>query len=207
MRSKKQIEQFNEAKKKRHQQNEDEVLIIIDATRYCIAIITEGLGETQARRFLAKLNIVSPSRTAFYKAQQRIDPIITNYINQLLAHIRSLLKTNTIFGLDCSWSARRNAVHAIVIFLDVQTKLIFDYVIVSRNPKVSDIEFYDSSNMMEVAAVKSKCNYFKTNYKFVGFVHDFDLDTAPAFQPDEETGQLIEYLDPGHLKKSRREYI
>ena len=28
----------------------------------------------------------------------------------------------------------------------------------------------------------------------------FDVDAAPPFQPDDETGELIELLDPGHLK-------
>ena len=55
--------------------------------------------------------------------------------------------------------------------------------------------------MMENAAVKSKKNEYLKNYKFIGFVHDFDVDTAPALQPDDGSGQLIEYLDPGHLKK------
>ncbi|KAK8886770.1 hypothetical protein M9Y10_042239 [Tritrichomonas musculus] len=51
------------------------------------------------------------------------------------------LPPNTFFGLDCSMSARRNAKHAINVFID------------------------------------------------------------PAFQPVFKTGQLIEYLDLGHLKK------
>ena len=85
--------------------------------------------------------------------------------------------------------------------MDIRTKLIFDYVIVSRNPDVSDIDFYDTSNMMENAAVKEKKDEYLQNYKFIGFVHDFDIDTAPSLQPDDGTGQLIEYLDPGHLKK------
>ena len=66
-----------------------------------------------------------------------------------------------------TWSARRNAAHAIVVFMDIRTKLIFDYVIVSRNPDVSDIDFYDTSNMMENAAVKEKK---KMNiYKIINF--------------------------------------
>lgn len=76
-----------------------------------------------------------------------------------------------------------------------------DYVIVSRDPNISDIELSGTSNMMENAAVKSKKNEYLKNYKFIGFVHDFDVDTAPALQPDDGSGQLIEYLDPGHLKK------
>lgn len=115
--------------------------------------------------------------------------------------IRDNLEPGTIFGLDCSWSVRRNAAHPIVVFMDVRTKLIFDYVIVSRDPEVSDIEFFDTSNMMENAAVKFKKDEYLKNYKFVGFVHDFDIDTDPPFQPDDSSGQLIEYLDPGHLKK------
>ena len=51
--------------------------------------------------------------------------------------------------------------------MDIRTKLIFDYVIVSRNPDVSDIDFYDTSNMMENAAVKEKK---KMNiYKIINF--------------------------------------
>ena len=85
--------------------------------------------------------------------------------------------------------------------MDVRTKLILNYIIISRDESISDIEFHDTSNMMENAAVASKKNEYLKNYKFVGFVHDFDIDTAPSLQPDDETGQLIEYLDPGHLKK------
>lgn len=204
MRSPAQIEQFKLAKMKRYKKKEDVPIIkciFIDPLRYCFAVLSEGMGETQARRFLAKINIVPPSITEFYNAQKKVDEIIVDYTQKMLNFIKSLLSSNTIFGLDCSWSSRRNATHAIVVFMDVQSKLIFDYVIVSRNAKVSDIEFYESSNMMENAAVKYKSKQFVNNYKFVGFIHDFDLDTAPAFQPDSETGNLIEYLDPGHLKK------
>lgn len=200
--SQKQKDQFKNVQSLRHPKNQVFIIPIeIDPVRYCLASLSEGLGESQSRRFLAKLNIPPPSSSAFYAAQRKLNDIITEYLNALLAMIRENLSQDTIFGVDCSWSARRNASHAIVIFMDVRSKLIFDYVIVSRNPQVSDIEFHDSSNMMEVAAIKSKREQYIRNYKYVGFCHDFDLDTSPSLQPDDETGLLIEYLDPGHLKK------
>lgn len=44
------------------------------------------------------------------------------------------------------------------------------------------------------------CMMETNNYESIGIIHGFDVETAPAFQPYSETGQLIEYLDPGHLK-------
>ena len=43
---------------------------------------------------------------------------------------------------------------------------------------------------------------YVANYRFIGFVHDFDVDTVPILHPDPLTGQLTEFLDPGHLKKT-----
>ena len=40
--------------------------------RYVIATLTEGLGETQARRFLEKIDIKPPNPKTFYRAQKRI---------------------------------------------------------------------------------------------------------------------------------------
>ena len=200
--SQKQMEQFFIAAQKRHPKAEEELpLKIYNDLRYSLAALTEGICETQARRFLAKINIIPISKNAFYAAQKKLGEMINEYITNFLLIIKNNLECDTIFGLDCSWSARRNAAHAIVVFMDIRTKLIFDYVIVSRNPDVSDIDFYDTSNMMENAAVKEKKDEYLQNYKFIGFVHDFDIDTAPSLQPDDGTGQLIEYLDPGHLKK------
>ena len=86
--------------------------------------------------------------------------------------------------------------------MDTKKKKIFDKVIVSRDPNISDFYFRGPSNMMEFEAIKRKASEIKTNYKYIGFVHDFDVHTAPCLQPEKETGQLIEFLDPGHLKKT-----
>lgn len=198
------MDQWRKCQEKRHpvvQMCQLPVYEQINPIRYCLAVLTEGMCETQARRFLAKINVSPIRKNAFYDAQTKLGILVEQYIRDFLQVIRENLSNDTIFGLDCSWSARRNAAHAIVVFMDVRTKLIFDFVIVSRDPSISDIEFNDSSNMMENAAVNFKKEEYSKNYKFVGFVHDFDVDTAPALQPDDETGQLIEYLDPGHLKK------
>ena len=117
-----------------------------------------------------------------------------------LKKIRDSLPDDSIFGLDCSWSAKRNASHAIVVFMDMNTHLIFEKVIISRNKNISEIKFAGPANLMENEAVKSKRDFYTKTYKFVGFVHDFDVDTAPTLQPDENTAQLVELLDPGHLK-------
>ena len=172
-------------------------MLDIDPVRYCLAVISEGLGETQVK-LLAKLIIESPSAYVFYQAQKKkkkLIELVEKYTSNFLSYIYSNLPA------DCSRSARRNAEHAIVVFMDIRTKLFFDFIIVSRNPSISDIEFHGPSNMMEKVAVQYVRNKYINNYKSVGFVHDFDVDTAPAFHPDSETGQLIEYLDPGHLKK------
>lgn len=199
-RSEKQIMQLNNARKMWHATDKPSYTVV-DTLRYSLAILSEGLGENQAKRFLAKINIEAPSTSSFYKSQKVLYEIIEEFTSSLLYQVKANLQPNTIFGLDCSWSSRRNAAHAIVVFLDIRTKLIFDFVIISRNPNISDFEFTSASNLMESEAVKFKSNEYIANYKFVGFVHDFDLDSAPAFHPDQNRGQMIEYLDPGHLKK------
>ena len=160
------------------------------------------MGETQARRFLAKLNIKPPDSHAFYREQNNLDKIIEKLVQEDFKIIRESLPSGAIFGLDCSWSGRRGAEHAIVVFMETKSKLIFDKVIVSKNKEISDIDFHKASNLMESEAVKSKVEELKGTHKFIGFVHDFDVDTAPILNRDETTGDLIEYLDPGHLKKT-----
>ena len=174
----------------------------VNPEMYCLAALSEGLGETQARRFLAKCQIIPPSKHSFYESQNSLYEKLEKINEKSLKDIRDNLPDDTIFGLDCSWSAKRNASHAIVIFMDMRSHLIFDKVIISRNKDISDIEFYGPSNLMELEAVKLKRDTYSKCYKFIGFVHDFDVDTAPTFQPDDETGQLIELLDPGHLKST-----
>ena len=119
-----------------------------------------------------------------------------------MKEVRDNLPRDAIFGIDCSWSGRRNASHAIVIFMEMRSKLIFDKVIISKDEKVSDFPYSGPSNLMENAAVLSKRDMYVSNYRFIGFVHDYDSDTAPILHPDPLTGQLIEYLDPGHLKRT-----
>ena len=164
--------------------------------------MTEGLSETVARRFLAKLNIVPPSRDTFYKEQTKIAEIVEELSEKSMKEVRDNLPKDAIFGIDCSWSGRRNACHAIVIFMEMRSKLIFDKVIISKDEKVSDFPYFGPSNLMENAAVLSKRDLYVTNYRFIGFVHDFDIDTAPILHPDPLTGQLVEFLDHGHLKRT-----
>ena len=45
-------------------------MLDIDPVRYCLAVISEGLGETQVK-LLAKLIIESPSAYVFYQAQKK----------------------------------------------------------------------------------------------------------------------------------------
>ena len=204
MRSALQKAQFRQAKKLRHQvqvYTKHASSYKFSTKQYCIAVLSEGMGETQARRFLSKLNIQPPSPTAFFKAQQKILPDLEKITNDSMKKVREYLPAGSIFGVDCSWSARRNAQHAILVFMEMKSKLIFDKVIISKNPEVSDIPFNGTSNLMENAAIEAKKHYYMSNYKFVGFIHDFDVDTAPALMPDPYLGQLVELLDPGHLKK------
>ena len=66
MRSLKQKQQFAEAKKKRHlSQNYQGDAFQIDPLRYCLAALSEGLGETQSRRFLAKLILILQAQKIF----------------------------------------------------------------------------------------------------------------------------------------------
>ena len=67
--------------------------------------------------------------------------------------------------------------------MDIKTKLIFGKVIISKDPSVSDIDFdFDGpSNLMENAAIEAKKQEYLSNYKFIGYVHDFDVDTTPSF--------------------------
>ena len=117
------------------------------------------MSETQARRFLAKIDIKPPSKNAFYKSQNKLAPLIAKLVDDDMKAVRESLLPDSIFGLDCSWSGRRGATHAIVIFMEMRTKLIFDKVIVSKNPDVSDIEFHSTSNLMESAADIIKKRY------------------------------------------------
>ena len=182
LRSTKQIYTLQQARLRRHSTSDELNFFLpqdknISPETYCLAALSEGLGETQCRRFLSKLNIPPPSKSEFYEAQNNLFEKIEKISQKSLQFIREQLTPDTVFGLDCSWSSKRNAAHSIVIFMDMKTHLIFDKVIVSRNKEVSDLEFYGPSNMMEYAAVRSKCEEYKSNYKFVGFVHDFDVNT------------------------------
>ena len=179
----------------------------INPRRYVLATLTEGLSETTARRFLAKLNISPPSKDAFYKEQKYISDIVERLSEESMAQVRANLPKDAIFGIDCSWSGRRNATHAIVIFMEMRSRLIFDKVIISREESVSDFAYNGPSNLMENAAVRAKRDKYVADYHFIGFVHDFDIDTAPILHPDSITGQLVEFLDPGHLKKNIRKFI
>lgn len=200
-----QLQKLAEARSKRWNTSEksnSDGHVAVNPLRYVLATLSEGLSETTSRRFLAKLNIPPPSRDEFYKYQEKLHSIVENITEETLKEVREHLPKDSIFGIDCSWSGRRNAAHAIVIFMEMRTKLIFDKVIISREEAVSDIKFNGPSNLMENAAVKAKRDFYITNYRFIGFVHDYDVDTAPILHPDSITGQLVEFLDPGHLKKT-----
>ena len=205
LRSTSQINALNLARSLRHLnalQNIDPFPFQNNQFQYCLAVLSEGLGETQARRFLAKCGIPALTPDEFYSQQNKLDSKIEIILEKHLQETRASLGPQTVFGVDCSWSARRNAQSAITIFMDTKTNKIFDKVIVSRDPNISDFYFRGPSNMMEFEAIKRKASEIKTNYKYIGFVHDFDVHTAPCLQPEKETGQLIEFLDPGHLKKT-----
>ena len=74
-----------------------------------LATLTEGLSETISRRFLAKFNILPPSPSTFYKEQERISEIVEKLTEESMKEVRDHLPKDSIFGIDCSWSGRRNA--------------------------------------------------------------------------------------------------
>ena len=55
-------------------------------------------------------------KTIFLKKIEKIS-------QKSLQFIREHLTPDTVFGLDCSWSSKRNAAHSIVIFMDMKTHL------------------------------------------------------------------------------------
>ena len=69
--------------------------------QYCLAVLSEGLGETKARRFLAKLNIKAPSSSAFYKTQNKLLPEIERITDDSTRKVRENLPPGSIFGIDC----------------------------------------------------------------------------------------------------------
>ena len=151
-----------EARKQRHANKQQMTLLdgsTIDPKRYVLAALSEGLGETKARRFLCKLGIVPPTKNQFYKAQQEISKIVEKLVQESFLDVNARLGDEVIFGLDCSWSGRRNATHAIVVFMDMATKLIFDKVVISRADVHCDLHFNGPSNLMESAGIEAK----KTN--------------------------------------------
>ena len=59
--------------------------------QYTLAVLSERMGETKARRFLAKLGITPPSADSFYHTQTEMLPSIENYLNETLRTIRENL--------------------------------------------------------------------------------------------------------------------
>ena len=179
---KKAIQAMQQAKNSEKQNSHPQPIVYKPSIeRYVLAAITEGMSETQAFRFTAKCGIYLYSKNEFYKAQEALSPKIIQLVQEDLKLIRDNLPDDSIIGTDCSWNGRRNALSAVVFFLEVHSGMIFDYCIVSRDKEISDIDFHKSSNMMEAAGVAALADKYRNNYKFIGFVHDFDLNSSPIF--------------------------
>lgn len=91
-----------------------------------------------------------------YKCQDELTSIIKKYGKISLNSVISNLPNITIFLIDFSWPSCRKAAHSIVVFLDIRSKLKFEFLIVSKSSKISDIDFHSLSNLMENEALKFK---------------------------------------------------
>ena len=109
MRSIGQKAQLKEARKKRHSCSDLEEIIPltsgkISSREYCLACLSEGLGETQARRFLSKLRIKCPSQASFYRAQSKILKDVEELSEESMQKVRKHLLPGTIFSSSCLFS-------------------------------------------------------------------------------------------------------
>jgi hypothetical protein len=89
-----------------------------EAAHFAFALIANGGRFTQLQQIFAFCNIVTPSESDSYRAQELICAEIAEMARNSCCVWRDRMNPETIIAMSGSWSQRRNAMHCVVDFVD-----------------------------------------------------------------------------------------
>jgi hypothetical protein len=111
--------------------------MIRDAKRFAFSILVSGTSYPQTEYIFLWNDIIPPSKSSFYRAQQELFEVVKAKCLIECANRREEVLPGSIFALDGLWIHRRGVTECIVVFIDCQTKKIVDFEILQKSNAAS----------------------------------------------------------------------
>jgi hypothetical protein len=165
---------------------------------------TNGTGQHGISRIPTDFGVVPPSRSPFYIAQHRIERVVEDLRKKSVKKAREKLEPGATISIDVAWNTRGHGNYSILEAMyewKGMNSIVFCDILRRDIPGLRG-NFHGPSGNMEGASVRHLVKWLKTLPKglVVGYVHDNDATTRKIIL---ESGLgLVEYLDPGHARKS-----
>ena len=173
--------------------------------------LISGAGFSKHIELASLLNFHCPTETTLLAHLKSILPDLEKVATASCeANIQEILKHDSEYkfnvSLDCAWSSKRDALHAVITLIDINTNKILDFRIVSRHPELIKfkspkilVEPKISPGLMESYALRDmlKSDLWK---KIKVFCSDGDVKDSTMIE--NSGAQLSHVRDPNHVIKS-----
>jgi len=173
---------------------------LLDAKKFAFSILVEGCSFSTIERIFLWNDIIPPSESTFYRAQNMILNVIREMFRENVGHHRNHMKTGSPICFEGSWSHRRGARECLVTFIDQNSKKIVDFEVFMKGKPEIELYYDGPSNGMEVEGIRRMIHRWMHDTKVTSYVHDKCSKTRKAIR---DCGwNITEFIDPNHLRRS-----
>ena len=178
----------------------DKHLTFSNIVKFVLATLICGLTFSQIKDFCTLNETDSCSEKIFYETQKVIADTLIELARESAQKFSENLKDNTIVSIDGAWDHRRHGSSCIVTMIDIETRKIIDFAIVTNPKQFVFGTTNEAARNLEKIGVKEISERWKHSQKVKFYVHDNDGVSRKII---EQSGwKITEVLDPSHAIKS-----
>ena len=186
----------------------DKHLNFPNIVKFVLATLICGLTFSQIKDFCILNETDSCSEKVFYEIQKVIADTLIELARESARKFSANLKNDTIVSIDGAWDHRRHGSSCIVTMIDIETRKIIDFAIVTNPKQFVFGTTNEAPRNLEKIGVKEISERWKHSQKVKFYVHDNDGVSKKII---EQSGwEITEALDPGHainsIKKNLNNY-
>ena len=134
-----------------------------------------GFTEASAQRFAAFLHVRPPSYADITEAMETILPVLEDMAHESASEYAENLEPGAVISLDGSWYHRRHGHMCILDVIDIKTRKIVDFEIVTKKSVKRDGDTDSAPEALEGVAFQLMVNRLKENKNITEVVKDGDV--------------------------------
>ena len=158
-----------------------------------------GFTEASAQRFAAFLHVRPPSYADITEAMETILPVLEDMAHESASEYAENLEPGAVISLDGSWYHRRHGHMCILDVIDIKTRKIVDFEIVTKKSVKRNGDTDSAPEALEGVAFQLMVNRLKENKNITEVVKDGDVAIDSMIHKAEWNVKITK--DPNHELK------